>query len=159
MSLALGPSVRAYLVPTLGVAAMAGGVRDLGGGMRAVLAYGRAVDPMPLTLAFTGGLALIIMGLGSLAVGYRALRYPGIVPLTMLSAMIAFLTWQIVMYTLAVAILPAPSLHVPLTAATRLLALVDVASFCGAYFLYRMLRRWVQKERESQRVTVDASAV
>src|SRR5712691_3627357 len=108
MRLALGPSVRGYPVPTLGVAAMAAGVRDLGGGTRAVLAYGRAVDPTPLTLEFTVGLAMIIIGLGSLVIGYRALRYPAIVPLTMLSAMTALLTWQTVMYTLAVAILPAP---------------------------------------------------
>ncbi len=146
------PSIRAYLLPTLGVAAMAGGVRDIGGGIRAVLEYGSALDPIPLTPLFTLGLALIIVGLGSVAVGYRAMRYPAIVPLTMLSAMIAFLSWQIVMYTLASTVLPAPSFSVPIAAGMKLLALVDVVSFGGAYFFYRMLRRWLEEHRKSQQV-------
>jgi hypothetical protein len=154
MSLALSPSVRAYLVPTLGVAAIAGGVRDLGGGIRALLAYGRAVYPMPHTIEYTFGLAMIIIGLGSLAIGYRALRHPAIVPLTMLSAMIAFLTWQIVMYTLAATILPETSFEVPLTTGTKVNGLVDVASFGAAYLLYRLLRRWLQELRELPGVAV-----
>ena len=152
--------VRTYLIPTLGFAAIAGGIRDLGGGARAVLSYARAEYPVSWTPPLTPGIGMIIIGLGSVAIGYRAVRHPNVVPLTMLSVMITFLTWQIGM-TLVSFVLPPPhSLSEPITGTFRLLALLDLASFVGAYSLFRAIRRALQKHRRLEATAiVDGSAV
>jgi len=152
--------VRTYLIPTLGFAAIAGGIRDLGGGARAVLSYTRAPYPIPLTPQFTLGIGAIIIGLGSVAIGYRAVRHPIVVPLTMLSVMITFLIWQIGMILVSFVLPPPDSLNGPITGTIRLLALLDLASFVGAYFLFRAIRRALQKHRRLEATAiVDASAV
>jgi len=152
--------VRTYLIPTLGFAAIAGGIRDLGGGARAVLSYTRAPYPIPLTPQFTLGIGAIIIGLGSVAIGYRAVRHPIVVPLTMLSVMITFLIWQIGMILVSFVLPPPDSLNGPITGTIRLLALLDLASFVGAYFLFRAIRRALQKNRRLEATAiVDASAV
>lgn len=149
MGLALPAPARAYLIPVLGVAAMGAGVRDVGRGIRAVLAYSRAANPVPLTPEFVTGLAIIVIGLGSVAIGYRALRHPAVVPLTMLSLLIAFLTWQIVMTAVAFVLPPPLSVDEPVTATTRLFAGVSIVSLIGTYFLYRALGRWLQDHRRA----------
>ncbi len=152
--------MRTYLIPTLGFAAIAGGIRDLGGGARAVLSYTRAPYPIPLTPQFTLGIGAIIIGLGSVAIGYRAVRHPIVVPLTMLSVMITFLIWQIGMILVSFVLPPPDSLNGPITGTIRLLALLDLASFVGAYFLFRAIRRALQKNRRLEATAiVDASAV
>ncbi len=152
--------MRTYLIPTLGFAAIAGGIRDLGGGARAVLSYTRAPYPIPLTPQFTLGIGAIIIGLGSVAIGYRAVRHPIVVPLTMLSVMITFLIWQIGMILVSFVLPPPDSLNGPITGTIRLLALLDLASFVGAYFLFRAIRRALQKHRRLEATAiVDASAV
>ena len=152
--------VRTYLIPTLGFAAIAAGIRDLGGGARAVLSYARAPYPVSLTPQLTLGIGVIIIGLGSVAIGYRAVRHPIVVPLTMLSVMITFLIWQIGMILVSFVLPPPHSLSEPITGTFRLLALLDLASFVGAYFLFRAIRRALQKNRRLEATAiVDASAV
>ena len=158
MSTALTASLRAYLIPVLGVAAMAGGILDLSAGIRAVLAYGRAVNPVPLTLEFTAGIAAFVIGVGSIAIGYRAVRHPRVVPLTMLSLMIAFLTWQVVVVILSFALPAPPSFDERITTATMLFVAVDIAAFVGAWFLFRALKRWLQEHRQRQRSTIGDGA-
>jgi len=160
MPSALINTARAYLMPFLGLALIAGGILDLGHGMRAVLAYSRAAYPVPLTPWFIAGLGMMIMGLGSMAIGYRAMRHPLRVPLTMLSVMVAFLTWQVVVSFLLVLLHPYLSLYGVLTAATRAFVLASLVSLTGAYVWFRALRRWLQAyRRRDSRAAVGASAV
>ena len=134
-------------MPFLGLMAIAGGILDLGHGLRAVLAYSRAVHPAPLAPWFIVGLGLMIMGLGSTAIGYRAMRHPLRVPLTMLSIMIAFLTWQVVVSFLFVLLRPHVSLNRAPTASTRVFVLASLVSLIGAYVWFRALRRWLETNR------------
>ena len=140
-------AVRAYLMPFLGLAVIAGGILDLGRGTRAVLAYSRAAYPVPLTLWFVGGLGLMIMGLGSIAIGYHAMRHPLGVPLTMLSVMVTFLTWQVVVSFLLWLIQPYLSLNGRPTTSTKAFVLASLISLIGAYVWFRALRRWLQAYR------------
>ena len=134
-------------MPFMGLMVIAGGILDLGRGMRAVLAYSRAAHPVPLAPWFITGLGLMIIGLGSTAIGYRAMRHPLRVPLTMLSIMIAFLTWQVVVSFLFVLIRPYISLYRAPTASTRVFALASLVSLIGAYVWFRALRRWLETNR------------
>ena len=133
-------------MPFLGLMVIAGGILDLGRGMRAVLTYSRAVYPVPLPW-FIAGLGLMIIGLGSTAIGYRAMRHPLRVPLTMLSIMIAFLTWQVVVSFLFVLLRPHVSLNRAPTASTRVFVLASLVSLIGAYVWFRALRRWLETNR------------
>ena len=88
------------------------------------------------------------------------MRHPIVVPLTMLSVMITFLIWQIGMILVSFVLPPPDSLNGPITGTIRLLALLDLASFVGAYFLFRAIRRALQKHRRLEATAiVDASAV
>lgn len=139
--------LRPYLIPVLGFAAVAGGIRDVGGGIRALLTYSHASDPFPLTPLFVFGLGIIIVGLGSVAIGYRAIRSPGIVPLTMLSIMVTFLALQVVVYVLLVVLQPSLSYETGVTNATRAFAVSGLLSIAGADFLFRVIRRGLEAHR------------
>ena len=147
-------------MPFLGVMVIAGGILDLGRGVRAVLAYSRAAYPIPLTLLLIAGLGLMIVGLGSMAIGYHAMRHPLRVPLTMLSITVAFLTWQVVLSFLHELLHPYLSLYGAPTASTRVYLLASLVSLAGAYVWFRALRRWLQADRRRDSgAAVGASAV
>jgi len=159
MGLALPAPARAYLIPVLGVAAMGAGVGDVGRGIRVILAYSHAANPVPLTSQFVTGVALVVIGVGSLAIGYRALRHPAVVPLTMLSLLIAFLAWQIVLSAVAFVLHPPLYLGEPVTGATRLFAGVSIVTLIGTYFLYRALGRWLQDHRRALEHPADPTVI